>query len=118
MVVSTPQRRTNPSPRPGASPFGSTSRRSRRGPFHRSPLGRVCSIRWPKRSRTIPLDHSQNLAISRQRRRAEVIGTISNGPAGAGVDWYSFQLDRAANVSLTTPKASSRKPAGYHPQSV
>src|SRR5437879_1942696 len=51
------------------------------------------------------LDQAQNLGNLTTTPRAEVIGTISNGAVGGGVDWYSFQLDRAANVSLTTPKA-------------
>jgi hypothetical protein len=52
------------------------------------------------------LDQAQNLGDLTTAPRAEVIGTVVNGPAGAGVDWYSFQLDRAANVSISTPQAN------------
>src|SRR5439155_24642698 len=56
------------------------------------------------------LDHSQGLGDLTRTPRAEVIGSISNDLSGAGVDWYSFRLDRAANVSLTTPKAQADSP--------
>src|SRR3989442_2358229 len=52
------------------------------------------------------LDHALNLGNLSVTPRAEAVGTIGDGTAGpADVDWFSFQLDRAANVTLTTPPA-------------
>lgn len=57
------------------------------------------------------LDKAQNLGDLSATPRAEVIGSISNGPAGAGVDWYRFRLDYAATVSISTPRGESNRPA-------
>src|SRR5262249_19175985 len=57
------------------------------------------------------LDRAQSLGDLTTSPRAEVVGSITNGPAGADVDWYTFQLDRAASVTLTSPAASGQSRA-------
>ena len=62
----------------------------------------------PETQGTDTLDQAQNLGDLSVTPRAEAVGTIGNGAAGpADVDWYSFQLDRAANVTLATPPAQA-----------
>jgi methionine-rich copper-binding protein CopC len=56
------------------------------------------------------LDQAQNLGDLTTSPRAEVVGTITNNAGGGGVDWYSFQLDRAADVVISTPKAQPASP--------
>src|ERR1700736_1969147 len=53
------------------------------------------------------LDQAQNLGDLSVIPQTEVVGTVGNSSAGAAdVDWYRFQLDRAACVTLATPPAS------------
>ena len=56
------------------------------------------------------LDQAQNLGDLSTAPRAEVVGNISNGTGGGGVDWYSFQLGQASLVSVSTPKAQASSP--------
>src|SRR6266404_2748301 len=70
---------------------------------------------WPGFLNPVPetesndtLDQAQNLGDLSVTPRAEAVGTIGNGATNqADVDWYSFQLDRSANVTLTTPPAEA-----------
>src|SRR5207302_6909770 len=62
----------------------------------------------PEADPTDTLDKAQNLGDLSVSPRAEAVGTIGSGVAGpADVDWYSFQLDGAANVTLATPPAQT-----------
>jgi hypothetical protein len=106
MVVSTPQRRTiRQRGRRLAFRLDLEALETRALPSATSWPGLVNPVTETEPNDT--LDQSQNLGDLTVTPRAEVIGTISNGSASGGVDWYSFQLDRAANVSLTTPKAQA-----------
>ncbi|HLJ95345.1 MAG TPA: Ig-like domain-containing protein, partial [Gemmataceae bacterium] len=58
------------------------------------------------------LDQAQSLGDLSVAPRAEAVGTIGDGAAGpADVDWYSFQLDRAANVTLSSPPSQAGAPS-------
>jgi hypothetical protein len=60
----------------------------------------------PETDPTDTLDKAQNLGDLSVTPRAEAVGTIGSGAAGpADVDWYSFHLDHAANVTLASPPA-------------
>src|SRR5262245_57102976 len=49
------------------------------------------------------LDLAQNLGDLTIAARAEVVGSVGNGAAGAAdVDWYRFTLDAPATVHLGT----------------
>jgi hypothetical protein len=76
------------------------------------------SVNWPGLlnpvAETEPngtLDQAQDLGDLSTTTRAEVVGTISNNSGGGGVDWYSFQLDRPADVRISTPKAQPSRPS-------
>lgn len=68
---------------------------------------------WPGFLNPVPeteandtLDQAQNLGDLSVVPRAEAIGTIGTTASDqADVDWYTFQLDRPASVTLTTPPA-------------
>src|SRR5690348_6209448 len=99
----------------------STRRRGRRIAFRLNlePLENrtVPSVSWPGFLNPVAeaepndtLDQAQGLGDLTKTPRAEVVGTISNGVGGGGADWYSFQLDRASVVSISTPKAQASSP--------
>ncbi len=70
----------------------------------------LATTTWPGLVHPLPevepngtLDQAQNLGSLSATGRAEVVGAIGNGVAGAAdVDWYSFNLARAAHVTLAT----------------
>src|SRR5438874_8603208 len=73
---------------------------------------------WPGLLQPVPatgtnntLDQAQDLGdLSVTPNRAEVVGTIAVADP-AEVDWYSFQLDNAASVTLTTPPGTGQSQA-------
>jgi methionine-rich copper-binding protein CopC len=56
------------------------------------------------------LDQAQNLGDLSSTPRAEVVGSLTNSPSGGGVDWYSFTLDSASSVTISTPPARPNAP--------
>jgi hypothetical protein len=62
------------------------------------------------------LDVAQNLGDLSTASRLEVVGNIGHGPArAADVDWYQFQLDRPASVTLSTPPGADANGVAVHP---
>src|SRR5262249_18417580 len=58
------------------------------------------------------LDQAQNVGSAGVASRIEIVGTIGNAATGAAdVDFYRFQLDRAANVIVATPNAGPTTPS-------
>src|SRR5438552_870786 len=107
MVVSLPQRRsTRPRSRQFAFRLDLEALETRTLPS---------ATTWPGLLNPVPeaepnntLDQAQDLHDLTTTPRAEVIGSISTG---TDVDWYTFQLDDAANISISTPPASANNPA-------